>query len=183
MTGKDRQFNWFGAARGKIAEVGTVDPELFRMIIKLSKTLLKMEDPEMAKTLIVGVFHPGIEKWEKLQAEADGNFKFALQYMQTKEYDRAAEYFRKTRDIRDEIGEKKGAILAMAFVYESLSRMWFKNSLHPFSTATEQAKKALELFKELGNQEGIVRIEELIKEIEQKEQLEKSHEEAKSPGY
>lgn len=177
MEGRDKQpeFNWVKAARRSEAakeEINTkMDPELSEMLTKLSKKLFEMKDPEMAKKLIIEVFYPGIERWERLQAAANGDFGIALNYMQTEEFDKAVGEFRKAKDIRDEIGEKEDASLAMAFVHESLSRMWFKNSLFPFSNATEQAKKALELFKELGNQEGIVRIEKLIQEIEEQEDL------------
>lgn len=142
-----------------------MDSELSGLQAELSKKLFEM-NPDVAKKFIVDEIFPGIGKRERHQVAAKGSFDVVLKYMQAKEFDKAAGEFRKTKDINDGIGDKKGALLAMAFVHESLSRMWFQNFSSSF-TATEQAKKALEYFQQLGDQEGIARIELLIQEIKE----------------
>lgn len=142
-----------------------IDEELARQQIEFSRVLFEMNSGIAKKVIVVANLE--IERLQKLQKIADEDFASAVKFMEEKEFDRAASEFRKTKEIRDDIGDENGAMFAEAFLSESLSRMWFEDDY--FSSATGFAKNALESFKKISDQEGVTRIEALIKEIEQKE--------------
>lgn len=143
----------------------TIDEELVRQQIKLSRTLFEI-NPGTAKK-VIAVANLEIERLQELQKTADEYFAIAVKFMEETNFDLAVMKFGWVRDIRNDIGDKSGAILARAFGFESASRMFLKYDR--FSFAIEQAKTALESFKKINDQEGIVRIKALMKEMGQKQ--------------
>ena len=148
------------------------DEALIRQQIVLSKKLFEM-DPEIAKKVIEAA-NLEIERLEKLQKEADEKSANACKMIEAGKFYEAFNEFKKEKGIRDKVGDIIGAKIAEALSIESMIRslmnsqqIYHRSNFHLSSFWEE---RALVLYGEIEDIEGIDRVNALMNAFKQLEE-------------